>query len=462
MKYEELKNTYKTFIYHQYEIKEDDNNIYIQYHFEIEHLSEFYSHLMIAKKQLCFQAIDTNFVRNMVFHLGMVEAISYFKATCSPQFIIKCGKLDAFQAKWFQKLYYLGLSEFRYRNHIAVAQKDFVTFISEGEDLTQDNIKVQKKLEGMIIPIGGGKDSNVTLDILKHDQANSLAFCIGSKKVSIECAKIAGFEDSQIIEVNRKIDKRLLDLNQKGFLNGHTPFSALLAFLTYMIAYILGKKYVVLSNEDSANETNVKGENINHQYSKTLAFENDFREYVEKYFKGGVEYFSLLRPISEIQIAMLFSKLEQYHSVFKSCNVGSKTEPWKWCCHCPKCLFVFIILSPFLYKEKLVTIFGEDLFEREDLLNTFIELCGYGEIKPFECVGTFSEVRYAVTKTIENIEKGNIQDEKQYNDNQKLPFLLQYYKTHGVFSKEKLLNNYSKQHNIPKPFEDKLLSYLKK
>src|SRR5699024_1564771 len=126
-------------------------------------------------------------------------------------------------------------------------------------------------------------------------------------------------------------DKNLLELNSKGFLNGHTPFSAMVAFLSYLTAYLLGKKYIALSNEDSANESNVKNEKINHQYSKTLEFENDFREYQERYLKAEVDYFSMLRPISELQIAYLFSKLEKYHKVFKSCNVGSKKEPWYWC-----------------------------------------------------------------------------------------------------------------------------------
>ena len=155
----------------------------------------------------------------------------------------------------------------------------------------------------------------------------------------------------------------------------------------------------------------------------------------------------MLRPISELQIAYLFSKLEKYHKVFKSCNVGSKTEPWHWCCNCPKCLFVFSILSPFLYKEKLVNIFGEDLFEKEELLKTFIELCGYGETKPFECVGTYKEVRYAITKTIEN-SKGN------------LPYLLKYYKENYELSKEELLFYYNENNNVPEEFENILKEKL--
>ena len=122
--------------------------------------------------------------------------------------------------------------------------------------------------------------------------------------------------------------------------------------------------------------------------------------------------------MNELQIAKIFSKHEKYHKTFKSCNVGSKEKEWKWCCNCAKCLFAYTILSPFLYKKKLVDIFGEDMFENKKLLNTFLELTGNGETKPFDCVGTFEEVNFAISKTIENIikEKGE------------LPYLLKYYK----------------------------------
>ena len=67
-----------------------------------------------------------------------------------------------------------------------------------------------------------------------------------------------------------------------------------------------------------------------------------------------------------------------------------------------------MILSPFLYKEELISIFGSDLYEREDLLDTFKEILGYSETKPFECVGTYSEARYAVSLLIDKLSKENL------------------------------------------------------
>lgn len=447
--FEKLRKEYPKFIYNSYKIWDEENKICIEYNFEIEGLTSFTPRVEILKKDFKFRNIDSNKVKNMVFNLGMVEAISYFKATCSPQFIIKCGKLDSFQEKWFRKLFYLGLGEFRYVNNIKISEEEFLKFISLGVELEiQDE---EDLLDGIIIPVGGGKDSNVTLDLLKDYKEKSLAFRIGKNEVSTECAKAAGFDDEKVIEVKRSIDKNLIELNSKGFLNGHTPFSAMVAFLTYLCSYILGKKYVALSNEASANESNVDGENINHQYSKTIEFENDFREYSEKYLKGNVEYFSMLRPISELQIAKLFSRLDKYHQIFKSCNVGSKSNPWRWCCDCPKCLFVYTILSPFLYKEKIVNIFGEDLFERKDLLKTFIELCGFGEVKPFECVGTYSEIIYSVSEVIKSLEKDGVN----------LPYLLAYYKENYELSNENLLEYYNNEHNVPEEFEKILKERLK-
>jgi hypothetical protein len=173
---------------------------------------------------------------------------------------------------------------------------------------------------------------------------------------------------------------------------------------------------VALSNENSANESTVKGSYVNHQYSKSLEFEDDFRRYVV----GSVEcvadstqaqmlptvhyplptynYFSFLRPLSELQIAMLFSRFMDYHDVFRSCNAGSKEDIW--CGHCAKCLFAYIILSPFIEPARLNQIFGKSMLDDMTMELEFKQLIGEAETKPFECVGTVSEVRQALSMTL--------------------------------------------------------------
>lgn len=441
-KYNELRNKYDTFIYDSYEIEELENTTKITYNFVVPSLTQYKPTLEVKKFKI------DSFTKNLIFHIGLVELVSYWKATCSKNVIIKAGYINKEQIEFFKKLYFYGLGELFYTNGIIPNYDDFINIKCE---LKEQNIEIPNYVgNGNLIPIGGGKDSNVTLEIMKSDFEDNLCFIINPKQVTLSCAQTAGYSNEKIVTVKRTIDKNLIELNKQGFINGHTPFSALVAFLSYFNAYITGKKYILLSNESSANESNVDGTKINHQYSKTYEFECDFNEYTKRYFKIDIKYFSLLRPLSEYQIAMLFSNYEKYHEIFKSCNVGSKKEPWHWCCSCPKCLFVYIILSPFLYKEKLIRIFGEDLFEKEDLLDIFIELTGYGKTKPFECVGTYEEVRYAITKTISKLDKQ--------------PYLLKYYKEHFELENlnKNLENKYNRENNLNPYFENLLKSELKK
>ena len=437
-KFNELRNEYNSFIYKKYEIKETEDSYNITYYFEIPNLITFTPTYEI-KKDLLKREID-DFAKYLIFHIGLVELISYWKCACPKDVIIKAGYIDEEQIKFFKKLYFYGLGEFFYRNGINVSEEDFMNITV---DAPKQEYHENYNGSGNLIPVGGGKDSCVSLEILKG--LDNLPVVMNPKEVHFECAKAAGYDE--MLTITRNLDKQLIELNSKGFLNGHTPFSSLVSFVTYLLAYLTNRKYIVLSNEDSANESSVIGTKINHQYSKTYEYENDFNNYTKKYFNIDIKYFSFLRPLSEYQIAQLFSNYKQYHKVFKSCNVGSKTTPWTWCGECPKCLFVYIILSPKLYKDELVNIFGKDLYENESLLPTFKELIGDAKTKPFECVGTIKEVRYALSLTIKKLDK--------------LPYLLQYYKDNYDYITEPLEDNYNDTNNLPEEFETILKRNLK-
>ena len=241
----------------------------------------------------------------------------------------------------------------------------------------------------------------------------------------------------------------MLELNKQGYLNGHTPFSSIVAFSALIVAYLNKKKYIVLSNEASANESTIYEEEVNHQYSKSYEFEQDFNEYVKENILDGIEYFSLLRPISEYQIAKHFAKLPKFYKIFKSCNAGSKEN--KWCANCPKCLFVYIILSPFMKREDMINIFGEDLLEKESLKETMEMLSGIQKNKPFECVGSRDEVNTAICETIKKYEA----------DNEQLPLLYKYYKTTKKYeeyiTKENTYDKYyNPENNVPKHYKEML------
>ena len=445
-KYLELSRKYDTFIYDSYKVYEEDDKLKVDFHYIIPNLTDFNTSLEIDKKDIKNENIDKNLVNYLAFHIGMIELLSYYKCVCSKNIIVNCGYLEEEQINWFKKLYYNGLGEFFYINKINV-DFSFVDIKTNGDKLSFNN---QYLGYGNLITIGGGKDSIVACELLRDLYDENTCFSLNPKSAHKESIDALGYKDKKIIVRKTYIDKKIIELNKQGFLNGHTPFSSMLAFISYLVAYLTGRKYIVLSNEASANEATVIGTNINHQYSKTYEFEVDFNNYTKKYFNIDIKYFSLLRCLTELEIAKLFSRYEKYHQVFKSCNVGSKTEPWNWCGNCAKCLFVYIILSPFLYKEKLVNIFDKDLYEDKSLLNTFIELVGYSDSKPFECVGTYSEARYAVSMAIKSI-------------NGKLPYLLKYYYEHyPLYEDEKLLIGINEKNNIDLKFMEIIRKELEK
>ncbi len=449
-KFIELRDKYLSFVYDSYEVISNDDNLEIAYNYVIPGLDKF-RHKIVIPNNIISRYYDKSFFNNLVFHLGLVEAISYYKCCCPHDFIIKCGYLNNDQINWFKKLYFNGLGEFIYRNNIDIDVDNFVNFVIDNEIPSID--KCNFSTSGNMIAIGGGKDSCVSLELL-HGEDNS-CFLINGKGPMIECVKTAGYDISSQYFVERILDKnKLIDLNKQGFLNGHIPLNAAIAFLSYLTAYLSGKKYIILSNENSANESYVKGLNVNHQYSKSFEFENDFYNYSLKYFSDDIIYFSLLRPLSELQIAFLFSKYSKYHKVFKSCNLGSKNDNWQWCLNCSKCLFIYIILSAFLSNEEMLEIFGEDLFDKESMLDDFIGLIGKGDNKPFECVGTYSEVLYCVNKVIKY----------KLDNNMSLPYLLKYYyDLYGVSEySDSVLNEYNNENNLNEHFSNIVKEELKK
>lgn len=430
-KYNALRKQYPTFCYQSFEYDITPEGMKITFLFTIGETITFMPTITIPQREFYkWNGLSKEQYDLLVFNIGMIELISYWKATCSPTIVVKPYSLNEEQIKFWQKLYYNGLSEFFYINGINSTIDDFVNIKPESTcELSKTHFATTNSY---IVPIGGGKDSVVTLEILSQAGKDICPMIINPRGATLDCAHIAGYERPDFIEIQRTIHPKLLELNAQGFLNGHTPFSAMLAFHSLLVAAITGRKHIALSNESSANESTIVGTNVNHQYSKSLEFENDFRSYVSSYITDDINYFSFLRPLSELQIAMFFAKNEKYFDVFKSCNVGSKTDIW--CGNCPKCLFAYIILSPFIKPEVLNKIFGKQMLDDPSLQLYFDQLTGRQSTKPFECVGTIDEVNTALAMTIE-----------RYYSNCQLPYLLKNYSKKELITP---LNTLSDEHNL--------------
>ena len=432
-KFEQLREKHREFVYESYEINEDS----FVFHFRMDKYR--FDPKWSFSPELIKNAKDKKLLQYAVFSLGMSELVSYWKCACPPVVKINCGALNDEQIKWWKKLYFNGLGEMFYRNGIETDEKSFMDIVPVNKEPpvfdTEETLNVENSF---LIPIGGGKDSVVTLELLKEYKDSISCYIINPRGATLGCAHTAGYPDNRITGVKRTIDKQLLELNAIGYLNGHTPLSSVIAFSSWIFAYCGNKKYIALSNESSANESNVSGTGINHQYSKSTEFEADFRYYTKKYFSSFPEYFSLLRPWSEWQIAKKFVSYPKYFPVFQSCNLGSKTDTW--CSNCAKCLYVYIMLAAFLDDDRLIDIFGKNMLQNEEYKDLFNGLVYQDYDKPFECVGTKAEINLALYTAAEKRKGGE------------LPLLLKDYMNNNA-DKPKSLDGYFDNNNfVPKEF----------
>ena len=426
-KFDALRDEFSVFTFEKQTVTRENGRLSLAFDFNLDDRYHFRPTLEIpARSFFDWDGIPEEQLKSLAFQIGMTELVSYWKIACPKRVVVKPFALTEVQKAFWKKLYYNGLGEFLYLNSISVSEKDLMQIESVGN---QPFAKVGLLLEERtLVPVGGGKDSVVTLECLRNEMP-VVPLIVNPRGATLNCVKTAGYGENDFIVINRTLDPTMLKLNAEGYLNGHTPFSALLAFISVLVAFGSRSKYIALSNENSANESTVPGTNINHQYSKSIEFERDFRNYVDRNLNDKVQYFSFLRPLSELQIAKLFAQSEAYHPVFRSCNVGSKTD--SWCGHCPKCLFTWIILSPFLSRERLTAIFGKDLMADASLQPIFEELNGTAAVKPFECVGTVEEVRSCMA-AVEG-------DRKQVNE---------------------ILHRFNDEHFLPEKFEQILKTRL--
>ena len=524
-RYRLFRTRYPEFIYDRYDIEETTEELSVTYHFQIPGLAEFAPVWRFPKAlsgdpgeaaetdagragaaeadAVRAGAAETDegrtgaasdpLLRDMLFSLGMVELVSYWKTACPPRVVVRAGHLDEAQIRWWKDLYRNGLGEFFYVNQIREADDpSFMEIVAQGGDSRPPHSQAGAPLPPaagtavvtpppglgvpippspgseapippplttgtsvpfppgpgtpVLVPIGGGKDSVVTLELLKEGEAQLWGYIINPRGATLHTAETAQIPPRRLIKASRTLDANMLELNRQGFLNGHTPFSAIVAFSSLIAARLHGLPYIALSNESSANESTVQGCTVNHQYSKSFRFEKDFHAYTTAYLPGSSYYFSMLRPLSEFQIAAYFARLKDYHRIFRSCNVGSKKDVW--CGHCPKCLFVYLILSPFLEQDEVAAIFGKDLLEDETLQETLAQLVGIRAEKPFECVGSRDEVNTALLLTIRRIEAAK----------RPLPKLLQWYKTTELYGRYLAIGDryhtfFDRENLVPGPWE---------
>jgi len=326
--------------------------------------------------------------------LFFMAGVSYFKAYLPPKIEIKKGTLDTETAGFLSKTYQRGLGEFFYVNKLD--PNTTINFPVNSNTLTAIKLPNQK---GLLVGVGGGKDSLVSIELLR-DKTDISTWRVGQQEQFTPLVERIGLPHYW---VKRHFDHSLLELNSNGAFNGHIPISAILACAGTVLAILSGHRDIVVSNEQSANDPTLtyQGATINHQYSKSSEFEQDYKIVLKRLFDDSIRYYSLLRPLSELYVAKKFAEegFEKYKDVFSSCNraFARGGNHVYWDGTCPKCAFIFLVLTPFVERQELENIFnGKNLLLDPELEATYRQLLGIEGDKPLECVGEIRESRTAM------------------------------------------------------------------
>jgi hypothetical protein len=363
------------------------------------------------------RAADRERVEGLLSLLHWVAGVSYFKTALPPRVSCETGAPSPAAARLLEALYSEGLGELAYTNGLpglprpsfsaaAVAASGAVpgqapppgsTMVAGGDDAGADGYD-ERPLERVLVPVGGGKDSAVALEIVRASGVELALFSVGDAPPIARTVAVAGLPR---LLARRTLDPGLRALNEAGAINGHIPITAIVSCVALLTAALNGFDAVALANERSASAGNVSwdGVEVNHQFSKGLRAERLLSAALAE-IDGAPRLFSVLRPASELAIARAFARMISYHEAFTSCNAIFRIDPAlraaSWCCDCPKCRFVFLALAPFSEPEHLREVFGRDLLDEDSQFEGFALLTATGGHKPFECVGEEQESLAAI------------------------------------------------------------------
>jgi len=323
--------------------------------------------------------------------LHLMAGTSYYK-TMVPRTIVTATPLSENMAALATAVYTEGLAEFAFQNKLKLAP----SFQAGEQSAPAPALALQARA---LIALGGGKDSLVSVEALKRAGTPACAVWVGRSELIAATAQAAGLPT---LNISREISPELFALNAQGALNGHVPVTAINSAILVLAAILYDYSQVIFSNERSASAATLihDGKPVNHQWSKGQAFETALSQLVHQEIAPDLDYFSLLRPYSELAVTKKFAAADRYDALFSSCNrnfrILADKPASRWCGQCPKCHFVFLALAPFVAKPRLLKIFGQNLLDDIELAPAFEALLEWnGAHKPFECVGEAEESRAA-------------------------------------------------------------------
>lgn len=320
---------------------------------------------------------------------AVVLGVSYFKLLAPIRIDIDFALTER-ERDFALDIYSNGLGEFYARNRLKHFGKIAIKAPPDHRRARPAPILRDRAL----LPIGGGKDSLVSVELLEAAGLDFTPFAVNPKgPITGSIEKIG----KASIQVQRTLDAQMIRLGREpGYLNGHVPSTAINSMIAALAALLFSYSRIVLSNERSASQGNAvhDGREVNHQHSKSLEFERLIAGVLADATGGALAYFSLLRPYSEARIAALFARDRRFDHVFSSCNRNFRLAGHHgplWCGECPKCHFTFLLMASRMDYDRMMDIFGHNFLDVPGNEHSFRELTGLAGQKPWECVGEIEE-----------------------------------------------------------------------
>ena len=382
-----------SFTYHSFRIGDDNQTVSFDYSLSHRDQAYEFSETLRFPIPLAPGARQLRSLRALHLALG----VSYYKIFTPPT-IGHPYKMNASEAAFWNDIWHNGLGEFLYVNKLSpdvlakFYEQDGQSYDGDSEGITTH--------EYALLGIGGGKDSIVAGETFKKLRIQTEGFVMATGEQLGQAKAVAETMDVTLNVVERQLDKRLLEVQElPGAHKGHVPISLIFGLVGTALAIAKNAAYVVVANEASASIPRITWEHgaVNHQWSKSFAFEEQLQQFVHRYIASEVTYFSAVRQLTSVGVAKLFARYPQYLEVFTSDNSVFRIDPAlrpnaRWSLESPKSLSSFILLAPWLSESALHRAFGKNFLDEASLAQLFLESTGQEGEPPLDCVGTPEEL----------------------------------------------------------------------
>ena len=114
-KYDSFRKTYPEFVYESYEYDVQSDGLHIVFTFRIGDDICFHPTAFVPSRAFLCMNQPAEVMDTLVFNIGMIELVSYWKCCCPPIVRVACGALDSGQVTFWKKIYFNGLGEFFYQ-----------------------------------------------------------------------------------------------------------------------------------------------------------------------------------------------------------------------------------------------------------------------------------------------------------------------------------------------------------